>query len=211
MSSAPPSRSVPPTIAAPVSPISPASAPPSASPTQPPLSLPSSVIRPRKPTPSPSRNGRTSSSSLRASMSPPTPRSASGQDVRSLPSTSESIREPRSHRASVETQVEDDREHEAERGQREPEELVLAVRAGALRPFLDACGDAWPKRPLPPPARHAPSIRRRAACSCGPTSPRALEPRLRPARRRRDSRSRASPPSPPRDPCRPGRSARSRF
>ena len=56
-SSAPAKSSVPPTIAAPVSPIRPASAPPSARPIQPPLSFPSSVMSPRKPTPRPRRNG----------------------------------------------------------------------------------------------------------------------------------------------------------
>ncbi|MGI8479420.1 MAG: hypothetical protein ACR2M2_06135 [Gaiellaceae bacterium] len=66
----------------------------------------------------------------------------------------ERVGEPRANRATVETEVEDHGEHQSERCQCEPEELVLAVRARPLRPFLDACGDAWPKRPPLPAARH---------------------------------------------------------
>ena len=86
-SNSPPTRSAPPMIAAPVVPMSAASVPPIAIPTQPPESLPSSVMRPRKLTPTPSRNGRTSRSSLRASSSPPSATSASGSTYAALPTT----------------------------------------------------------------------------------------------------------------------------
>ena len=75
----PPRRIAPPMIAAPVWPISAASVPPIAIPMKPPESLPSSVMSPRKLTPTPSRNGRTSSRSLRASSSAPRQRSATGR------------------------------------------------------------------------------------------------------------------------------------
>ena len=90
----------------------------------------------------------------------------------------ERIGEPGADRAAVETEVEDGGEHEAERGQAEPEQLVLVLRAGtARRPLPYARGDARTKRPLPPAtARHARSIRRRHGRSCVRSA--AMEPRL---------------------------------
>ena len=81
----PPRSTAPPMIAAPVWPISAASVPPIAIPMKPPESLPSSVMSPRKLTPTPSRNGRTSRRSLRASSSPPRPRSATGRTYAASP------------------------------------------------------------------------------------------------------------------------------
>jgi hypothetical protein len=66
----------------------------------------------------------------------------------------EDTREPRADGAAVEAEVEDRGEHEPECQEREPEQLVLVLRARALRPLLHACGDAWPKRPLLPSASH---------------------------------------------------------
>ena len=48
------------------------------------------------------------------------------------------IREPRADRAPVEAEVEDRGEDEAEGEQREPEKLVLVLRACPLRPLLHA-------------------------------------------------------------------------
>ena len=86
-SRSPPRSSAPPMIAAPVVPMSAARVPPMAIPIQPPESLPRSVMRPRKLTPTPSRNGRTSRSSLRASNNPPRATSASGSTYAALPTT----------------------------------------------------------------------------------------------------------------------------
>ena len=85
----------PPMIAAPVCPMSAASVPPIARPMKPPESLPRSVIRPRKLTPTPRRNGRTSRRSLRASSSPPSATSATGSTYAALPMISVST--PASH------------------------------------------------------------------------------------------------------------------
>src|SRR6185295_8094573 len=74
-------------------------------------------------------------------------------------------REPRADRTAVEAKVEDGREHEAQREEREAEELVLVLRARATRPLLHARRDAWTKRPLLPPSSHARPIRHGAARS----------------------------------------------
>ena len=64
--------------------------------------------------------------------SPPTARSASGSTYAALTEhVAERVREPGADRATVEAQVEDRAEHEPERAQREPEKLVLAMRASA--------------------------------------------------------------------------------
>ena len=131
-SRSPPTSSAPPMIAAPVCPMSAASVPPIAIPIKPPESLPSSVMRPRKLTPTPSRNGRTSRRSLRASRSPPSATSATGSTyAASADDLRQHAGEPRADRAAVEPEVEDGREDETEREQREAEELVLVLRARA--------------------------------------------------------------------------------
>ena len=87
----PPSRSAPPMMAAPVSPMRAARVPPIAIPMKPPESLPSSVIRPRNPTPTPRRKGRTSRRSLRARSRPAECDERDGQDIQAaLPTRSSS-------------------------------------------------------------------------------------------------------------------------
>ena len=162
---APPSRSAPPTIAAPVSPMSAASAPPIAIPIQPPLSLPSSVIRPEEAHPHPEPERPHVQQVAAREQSPPSARSASGSTYAASPDDLlERVGEPGADGAAVEAEVEDGREDEPERDEREPEELVLVVRACSPRPLLHARGDAWPKRPLLPPGSHA--ARRFAARRC---------------------------------------------
>ena len=80
----------------------------------------------------------------------------------------ERVGEPGAHRASVEVEIEDRAQDEPERAEAEPEELALVLRLDPTRrPLLDPRGDAWPKRPLlPPAARHAGAIRRLWARSC---------------------------------------------
>ena len=94
----------------------------------------------------------------------------------------EGVGEPGPHRAAVEPEVEDRGEDEPESRQREAEQLVLVLRASALRPLPHARGDAWPKRPLLLAGSHARAIRRRAARSSGSaagTVRRAEHPEIR--------------------------------
>ncbi len=75
------------------------------------------------------------------------------------------VGEPRANGATVEAEVEDRREDEPEREQRQAEELVLVLRALSPCPLLHARRDAWTKRPLLPPSSHEPTIRRNKAGS----------------------------------------------
>ena len=84
-SSAPTTTAVAPTIAAPVEPSSVPTIPSSAWPASPPCSAPSASSRPSESTVSPVRNGRTSTSSLRATMSRPIAINAAGATYAAAP------------------------------------------------------------------------------------------------------------------------------
>ncbi len=96
-------------------------------------------MRPRKLTPTPSRNGRTSSSSLRASKQSTEGDERDREHVGGIADDArQSVGEPGADGAAVEPEVEDRGEDEPEREEREAEELVLVLRALSPRPLLHA-------------------------------------------------------------------------
>ena len=81
----PSSRRNAPRMVEPVTPIATPTAPPSACPAYPPWSFPSAISSPKARTTRPARNGRTSTSALRATMSTPSATSMTGSTHDALP------------------------------------------------------------------------------------------------------------------------------